>query len=560
MKKPVIAIGLDAADPVLIKKWISQGYLKNIGKLQQQGTYSNLKNTVKYCGNPTEFSVTEPLWATFSTGCKPNTTGYWESFNYHPEKYDIACDLALSGYDYKEYPPFYALGDSYKVAVFDLPVTRLSEQVNGVQILGWGGHYPYTPSYSKPPELLPQIIHQYGKNPILFNDNGIWWDKAYIKWLKQALKQSTANRAAICCDLLRQQPWDLFLAVFGESHTAGHDIYNYSQSDHPLYPYLSKNATASDPLLEAYENIDQAIGKILTEVPEDAYVLCFSLHGMGPGYSDMLSAAFLPEILYRFNFPTKVAIAPGKLGLTPPPIVTNPIRNSWPGEVWSKNYEPNPIKHLLKPWTPSQFLHSSQNGLASPYPLMEQSVPMGWMPARWYQPLWPQMKAFALPSFTNGHIRINLQGREAEGFVKASEYQALCDELTQVLYRLKDARTGELMVKQVVRTRQSAHDNDPKLPESDVIVVWHERMTDVIDSPDFGRIGPLTYFRAGSHWNRGFVIVKGPDIVPGLNLPESEAVDLPATILQLMGAPIPDYFEGKPLLRNSSQLAFRNSL
>lgn len=552
MKNPVIAIGLDGADPALIEKWISQGYLKNINKIRQQGAYGRIKNTVNYCGKKTEFAVTEPLWASFSTGCKPHTTGYWESFRYLPDTYDMECDLALSGYDYQEYSPFYALGKNYKVAVFDLPVTRVSEDVNGIQLLGWGGHFPYTPSYSHPDNIYSEVIDRYGKNPILFNDDGIWWNKSYVKWLRQALQDSIETRTKICCDLLQKDSWDLFIAVFGEPHTAGHDIYNYSQPDHPLYPHLSKTGTP-DILLETYENIDRAIGKIMAEAPEDAYILCFSLHGMGPNYSDMLSMAFLPELLYRFNFPGKVAIAPGKLGVTPPPMVTNPIRNSWPGEVWVKNYEPNPIKRLLKPWIPSKFLHSNQNGLASPYPLMEQAVPMGWMPARWYQPLWSQMKAFGIPSFTNGHIRINLQGRDPEGIVTISEYDALCSELTQILYRLKDGRTGEPIVKEVVRTRQNPLDNDPHLPDSDLAVLWHERMTDVVDSPDFGRIGPLTHFRAGGHWNRGFLAAKGPDITPGSSLPECESVDVSATILQLMKAPIPTYFEGKPMLQNLVQ-------
>jgi predicted AlkP superfamily phosphohydrolase/phosphomutase len=548
MKKPVIAIGLDAADPVLLEKWMSQGHLKNIAKLRQQGTYGRIKNTVEYCGKTTDFAVTEPLWSAFSTGCKPHKTGYWDSFRYDDKRYDMECDLALSGYDYQEYSPFYALGDKYKVAIFDLPVTRLSDEVNGTQILGWGGHFPYTPSHSHPPEAYSEIINQYGKNPILFNDDGIWWDKDYVKWLRQALKESIDSRTKICCDLLKKEPWDLFLAVFGEPHTAGHDIYNYSQPDHPLHSDLSKTGTP-DILFETYENIDRAIGTILAEAPEDAYVVCFSLHGMGPNYSDMLSMVFLPEVLYRFNFPGQVAIAPGKVGDPLPPTVSKPLRNSWPGEVWVKNYEPNPIKRFLKPWTPSKFLHANQNGLASPYPLMEQSVPMGWMPARWYQPLWTKMKAFGIPSFTNGHIRINLQGRDPHGVVTAAEYHFLCDEIAEVLYRLKDGRTGEPIVKEVVRTRENPLDNDPHLPDFDLAVLWHESMTDVVDSPDFGRIGPLTHFRAGGHWNRGFVLAKGPDIQPGSDLPNAEAVDVSATILELMGAPIPNYFEGSPLVR-----------
>lgn len=551
MKNSVIAIGLDAADPILINKWISQGHLPNVSKLFQQGAYANIRNTVKYCGNRTEFMVTEPLWAQFSTGCGSEKLGYWDTVKYTPENYGIDCDLYLSGYDYQEYSPFYALGNSYKVAVFDLPVSRISQQVDGLQVLGWGGHYPYSPSASNPPEILPEIIRQYGENPILFNDVGIWWDKAYVKWLQKALKDSISKRTAIACDLLQQESWDLYLTVFGEIHTAGHDIYNYSQPDHPLYPHLSKNGTVSDPLLETYQDIDLALGKILAQVPKDAYVVCFSLHGMGPNYSDLLSAALLPEVLYRLNFPGKVAIAPGNPELPPPKMTTNPIRNSWLGEVWAKNYEPNPIKRWLKPWLPSKFLHADQNGLASPYRLLQESVPFGWMPARWYQPLWPQMKAFALPSFTNGHIRINLQGREPYGIVSPSEYDALCDELTQILYRLKDGRTGEPLVKQVVRTRKFPTDNDPKLPDSDLVVLWQEHMTDVMDSPDVGRIGPLTHFRAGGHWNRGFFTIKGPGVAPGSHLADAESVDLAPTILELMGAPIPDYFDGKTLLRLS---------
>jgi hypothetical protein len=36
MKKSVIAIGLDAGDPKLIEKFISQGHLKNLRTLRQQ--------------------------------------------------------------------------------------------------------------------------------------------------------------------------------------------------------------------------------------------------------------------------------------------------------------------------------------------------------------------------------------------------------------------------------------------------------------------------------------------------------------------------------------------
>ena len=556
MTKPTIAIGLDAAEPRLIEQWMSEGHLPNLSNISQQGTYSRLSNTVNYCGVPTEYSTTEPLWATFSTGCRADKLGYWDTVSYNPETYGIICDVVNSGYDYQEYPPFYALGDDYKVAILDVPVTVLSDRLNGSQILGWGGHYPYTVSASNPPELFPQIVKKYGKNPVLHKDNGLWWQKNYVKWIEQALEQSIEGHSAIARELLQQDTWDLFLMVFGETHTVGHDLYNHSQPDHPLYASLTDNGSKPDPVLATYKRIDKAIGEILTEAPQDANVLCFSVHGMAANFTDLLSMAVLPELLYRFNFPGKVAIGAGKLGKTPPPMVTKPIRNSWAGEIWSQIYEPNPIKKLFHTWTHKKFLRGKKHGLLSPYSLLdepiEQELDMAWMPSMWYSSLWSEMKVFALPAFTNGHIRINLKGRDRDGKVDAAEYNALCEQITALLYELQDGRNGNAVVKQVVRTRSNPLDTNPKLPDSDLVVLWNEPITDVVDSPQLGRIGPLTHCRAGGHKSQGFIMAKGTDIPARLDLASPEAVDLAPTILDLIGAPLPSYLDGHPLFKSTS--------
>ena len=553
MNKSTVVIGLDAAQPRPIEKWMAEGHLPNLSKIRDLGTYSRLENTVNYCGVPTEYSTTEPLWATFSTGCRADTLGYWDTVSYNPDNYEIVCDVVTSGYDYQEYAPFYALGEDYKVAVLDVPVTILSEDVNGVQILGWGGHYPYTVSASNPPEIFSEVIEKYGKNPVLHNDNGLWWNPKYVTWIQQALTQSIQGHSAIARDLLQQDDWDLFMMVFGETHTVGHDLYNHSQADHPAYNSLTKNGTKPDPVLSTYKQVDAAMGEILAAAPQDANVLCFSVHGMAANFTDLLSMAVLPELLYRFHY-GKAAIAPGKVGSTPGAIVTKPIRNSWPGEVWSQVYETNPVKKLFRTWTHKKFLRKQKHGLLSPYSLLdepiEQELAMGWMPSMWYSPLWSEMKAFALPAFTNGHIRINLKDRERDGVVDSSEYHALCDEISEILYELTDARTGNKVVKQVVKTRTNPLDNDPKLPDADLVIIWQEPITDVVDSSRLGRVGPLTHCRAGGHKGQGFLLAKGPDIPQGYNLPPGETVDLAPTILHLMNAEIPQYLDGKNLLEN----------
>ncbi|MGK7934684.1 MAG: alkaline phosphatase family protein [Xenococcaceae cyanobacterium] len=551
MKKPIIAIGLDAAEPKIIERWMSQGYLPNLARLRQQGSYSRLHNTVNYDGTATETSATERLWVMFGTGCLPNKTRYWGPVTYNASNYQVKHDTVNGAYDFKQYPPFYALGNNYRVAAFDVPVSALSEDVKGLQILGWGGHAPHTPSHSLPAEALPNIIQQYGKNPVLHQDYGYWWDRAYGDRIRKGLKVSTYNRAKICRDILQQEDWDLFITVFGETHSAGHDFWHLSQADNPLYPYKRE---ASDPMLEAFQDVDRAIGEILAEVPNDTSVVVFAVHGMDNNVTDMFSMTFLPELLYRYNFPDKFGLARGKLGAKVRPPFTNPRRKSWSGEVWQRRYHPNPLKRWLMPWVPSQYDKLLGKGeepaLTSPYELREQGKPLNWMPAMWYQRHWSKMKAFALPAFAAGHIRINLQGREQKGIVALSEYGAVCNELIQYLHRLTDGRTGKPIVKDVVRTRNqdNALSTDSTLPDADLVVLWQEQPSDVVDSPDFGRIGPITYYRSGGHRPDGFLLLKSPNIQPNSDLPQAQAIDIAPTILELMGANIPDYMDGKSLL------------
>jgi len=70
-----------------------------------------------------------------------------------------------------------------------------------------------------------------------------------------------------------------------------------------------------------------------------------------------------------------------------------------------------------------------------------------------------------------------------------------------------------------------------------------------VDSPDLGRIGPVPHH--GQEAINGFFMAQGPGIVPGSSLPVGHALDLAPTIL-VMGAPIPEYCEGKPLFEAST--------
>lgn len=533
VKRSVLAIGLDAAEPSLAERWMTEGHLPALARLRALGAYGRLENFPTF--------VAETPWTTFLTGCSPEQTGFWSQNRFREDSYEID---PVGVYDFEKYPPFYALGDQYRVAAFDLPQTTLSNQVNGLQALAWGAHSPMTPSQSRPAALLAEVTRRHGPHPALRQDFATIWSCRSLAALERALLVGIERRTAICLDLLRQEPWDLFLTAFGETHAAGHYFWHTDHADHPLH---RPGAAAS--MRGVYQAVDRAVGALVAARP-DASVVVFSTHGMETGSMDLPSTVILPELLYRWSLPGSYGLARGDPSKRPPPAVVGPAWRSWVPELWRTKHDPNPVRRFLRRQVPLRLVARVSRfiGRASVPVCPLLFGPLGHQPPMWYQPAWSRMPAFALPSYSEGFVRINVRGREAHGLVAASDYEAVCDELTRVLHQLVDARSGAPIVKDVVRTRRSALEQGSSLPDPDLIVLWRPGAVDVVDSPSLGRIGPVPLPRSGTHLGTGFLLATGPGIAPGSEIPAGHAWDVAPTILSLMGAPAAGYIKGRPLL------------
>jgi predicted AlkP superfamily phosphohydrolase/phosphomutase len=165
-----------------------------------------------------------------------------------------------------------------------------------------------------------------------------------------------------------------------------------------------------------------------------------------------------------------------------------------------------------------------------------------WMPLMRHQSRWPDMRAFALPSFYDGRIRVNLTGREASGQVTSDEYDAVLDEIEHQLRSSTESRTGRPVVSEIYRTP-----GDPLTradDDVDMIVLWADDVLGFAHSA-LGTFGPLPPRRTGGHTSpTGRCIIVGPDASPGY-LGVRSSFDVVPTLLSLAG--------GQPLARVSGR-------
>jgi hypothetical protein len=511
-----------------------RGLLPNLAALRNESSQGSLTHRKKYSN--------QNSWIPFLTGRSLDKIDYWIS-TYKPKSYESSNHCLFNLHDHQ---PFYAVKDRARVVMFDLPVA-ISNNVDGIQVAGWASELNEVFPASEPPSVMRYIHEKYGTDPKLegalefynkdIDRHGLSYrvpssyDIQALASFRDKVLASTATRGRICRDFIQRDDWDIFLSVFSEIHVGGHTLWHLSQ-DHPLASM--SGAFDTDPLLEIYQAVDHEIGLIAELVGRDNDLVVFSVDSLVNDCLENARSLFLPEFLYRWNFPGKMALAPGDAGAKLPEVRFD-YPAHWKDEVWK-------LRTI-----------DGDRELQSPQEQSGNGDTFNWQPTNWYKPIWRHMKAFALPSVADGYIRVNVKGREARGAVAPADFQSLCQEIKQQLSELVDARTGRRMVERVIQVRNEPFESNPRQSPADLIVLWQEESpTDVVESPLVGRIGPVPYFRPGGHQKQGtkienFFMIRAADCSSDMSFAEGSLEDLPATILSRMGIETPRHFDGRPL-------------
>jgi hypothetical protein len=279
--------------------------------------------------------------------------------------------------------------------------------------------------------------------------------------------------------------------------------------------------------------------------------------GMGANHSDVPSMVLLPELLYRHAFGAALLTVPAAWSQAPREVPLLGEGDDWvaTGKSWvpAAPSRPGLGRHLRDFVRRRPLLRAGAKGIRAAVRAWQETVPgevkldMEWQPAYRYRRHWPRMQAFALPSYYDGQIRLNLRGRERSGLVDPARYDATCAALETLLSECRNVRTGEPAVAVIER----ASTRDPlalDASESDLRVVWRGLVTG-LEHPRLGLVGPVPLRRTGGHTgSHGVAYITGRGITPGDRGVRS-SFDMAPTVVDLLGCPPVAGMSGRSLLR-----------
>jgi len=266
----ILALGMDGADHELVEQLMAEGRLPTISRLAREGTFGPLRSTIP--------AFTPVAWSSFLTGLNPGRHGIF-NFTTNPNRGQQKMESAAS----RAGTPFWrTLGAAgLRSAFVGIPMTFPPEPIQGIVVTGYGG--------PERPEILPKSAEEkiYAAHPNLVTAHHPmaerWWEN--FPQYTQHLLEHLDEMAGVCRVALELEPELSLLAVdFMSTDHMGHLGFSRWDPNHPAHD----PAQAGDELIQVYERADAVCGELIDFAAgrwdEEPTVLLFSDHGMKPIY------------------------------------------------------------------------------------------------------------------------------------------------------------------------------------------------------------------------------------------------------------------------------------
>jgi len=523
MPTRLLVLAVDAANPDLLRRWAADGTLPAIQGLIERGA------SIPTCGLEGLFAGS--TWPSLSSGVAPGRHGIHYLAQVPPgrDAYE-----AITGWPERVDPFWVSLSRAgRRVAVLDVPLSRIAPGLNGIQTVEWGAHDTLYGFHASPPALETEIETAFGSHPQTGScDARRATTDDYQDFLNR-LAAGASAKGELTRALLGREHWDLVVQVFSEAHCAGHQCWHLHDPTHPSHSETLA-AALGDPLERTYRAVDAAIGRVLAEAA-GATVILLASHGMAHSYGTQF---LLPELLFR-------------LGVAAPTREEARRRTRWwRGARRGWRTLPEGARASLGSIV-RRGDTTSQPGQGLPTVPVDVSRSL----------CFPVANGPAV-----GAIRLNVVGREPAGRLEPADVEAFSDRLAVDLSAVVDLDTGLPLVRRVVQTNElysgpclellpdllvEWSDNGPTAnthtgPRDAAIVRAASKKTGTVR-------GVNAWGRTGEHRPGGLVVAAGEGIRPG-KLPEASILDIAPTITRLLGVRVPDV-DGAPIIGLGPPLA-----
>lgn len=455
----LLVIGLDAAEPSLLRRWAAMGKLPTLAALMEGGIVRSLAHEPGlYTGS---------VWPSLFTGRSAGAHGRYNNLQLVPGSYcERRFDPAMLGAD-----PFWLRFPEagLRALLFDLPKMPVSAGAGSLLVRDWGTHDAEGPLATVPKALAEEIRDVGGGDPVgscdSFDDRSPRRER-----LTAALCERVGRRTELALHLLGKGPFDLAFLAFSETHCGGHHLW---RAHHAAEAGGKGDDPAANPYLRLCQTIDAAIARIVAAVGASVPVLLFASHGMGDHFD---ATHLLDRALRRLDLDTD---RPG----------------FWRGSAAALYRLRTPLPRGLRDRLDPAILALAQRALARDRARR-----------RWFQ---------VATNDNAAGVRLNLVGREPRGLIPADEAEATRDFLRSRLLELRNADTGKPAFAEVVdRHKAFSGGRSGDLP--DLVLLWNQsREFAGLAAPWCGELrGRFRGSRVGDHRAEGMLIAGAPGLRP----------------------------------------------
>ena len=504
-KARLMVIGLDGGTYDLLLPLIEAGHMPNLKTFLAGGAWGELESTVP--------PFTATAWSTFATGVNPGKHGilqfqHFDRYSYgrSPIRFVDAAMLPKTIWEY--------MGDAgLDVGVLHVPLTYPTRPVRGEMVSGMMTPADAAQAFN-PPELKSEFPADYPFDVDFvrtvagdtFRDGDFPAKTAMLTEIGRVMAAHVASAERM---LTTKDP-RFFMVVLTATDRLGHFFWDELNE----IVHGSANGEIHRQLLALLADLDRDLGGLiaLRQAAND-YIMVMSDHGFGPAQTRQLNLNIaLREAGYLAE---RESAGWGDL------------------EYWRVKLGQNV---LLKRLARMVLPQAAQQGVTAIARRTGNSDMINW----------PGTQAFLVPIYFHVcGIALNVVGERRDGSIfPGPEYETVRSEIIDLVSQLTDPNSGKRLVDGV--HRREALFSGPYLHSFPDIIV--ELNPDFVPGGTLAGgelVEPYPPFRSGDHRPNGIFAMRGPAIPAAANRAGLALIDLPATILYLLGVPIPSYFDSR---------------